>query len=137
MKNLSASTSFQIPGGPTLSATTSLEISAYDRIDVTVNAGDASEVVEIQPSAADKVRLLVIKSSVYDDTGKLTYIVSNGTDDSNPVNLDAPQIFIGSGGIELFGIDPPSSLKFSSTFSATDTTKNAFIEILVARNATQ
>jgi hypothetical protein len=143
MKNLNASASFQIPGGPTLSATASLEIEAYDRIDVTLKPGDSDKTVDIQPGAASQLRLLVIKSSLYDAGGDLTYVVSDGLainpNDSDPVNLDAPQIFMGVGAVGLFGIDPPKSVKFTNGLASagpSDTSKDAYIEILVGRDAT-
>lgn len=139
MKNLNASASFQIPGGPTLSATASLEIEAYDRIDVTLKPGDNEKTVEIQPGAASQLRLLVIKSSLYDAGGDLTYVVSDGTNDSDPVNIDAPQIFMGGGAVGLFGVDPPKSVKFTNSLTPagpSDTSKDAYIEILVGRDAT-
>jgi hypothetical protein len=134
MTNLNAAASFQIPGGPTLAVAATLAIEAYDRIDVTVAPGASDKVVEIQPGAAGRVQLLVIKSSLYD--AKISYTVSDGTDDSDPVTLDAPQTFIGAGAVGLFGIDPPSLLKFSNAFTGPDPTKEARIEILVGRDAT-
>jgi hypothetical protein len=134
MTNLNAAASFQVPGGPTLAVTATLAIEAYDRIDVTVAPGDADKAVEIQPGAAGRMRLLVIKSSLYD--ANITYTVSDGTTDSDAVTLDAPQTFMGSGAVGLFGIDPPSILKFSNDFTGPDPTKEARIEILVGRDAT-
>jgi hypothetical protein len=139
MKNLNASASFQIPGGPTLSATASVEIEAYDRIDITLVPGDNNKIVEIQPGSAGQLRLLVIKSSLYDDEGNLTYLVSDGSTDSAVVNLDAPQIFVGAGAVSLFGVDPPLNIKFTNGLTPSgpsDTSKDANIEILVARDAT-
>jgi hypothetical protein len=131
MTTISASASFQVPGGPTLALTSAIAAEAYDRIEVTVNPGDTDKEVEIQPGAAAQVRLLVVKSSLYGD--EITYKVGDGSADSSAVTLDGPQIFIGPGVISLFGVDP-KVLKFGNTH--TDQAKKAQIEILVGRDAT-
>lgn len=131
MTTINATASFQVPGGPTLALTSTIAVEAYDRIDVTVNPGDSGKQVEIQPGSASQIRLLVIKASLYG--AKLSYVVGNGSTDSTPVILDGPQLFIGKGGVSLFGVDP-KVIKFSNT--ETDSAKAAQIEILVGRDAT-
>jgi hypothetical protein len=53
--------------------------------------------------------------------------------DAPEVALDAPQVFIGSGVIALFMVDP-KQLKFANT--NTDPERKATVEILVGRDAT-
>ncbi|SRR6267142_175507 len=131
MTIISASASFQVPGGPTLTLTSAIAVEAYDKIEIVLNPGETDKEVEIQPGAAALLRLLAIKSSLYGD--EITYAASDGSDDSDPVTLDAPQVFIGPGAVGLFGVDP-KTLKFSNT--NTDQAKKAQIEILVGRDAT-
>ena len=131
MAIINAAASFQVPGGPTLALSSAISAEAYDKIEVTVNPGDSSKQVEIQPGAAARIRLLVVKSSLYG--AELSYVASDGTDNSTAVTLDGPQIFISPGVIDLFGVDP-KVLKFGNTH--TDPAKKAQIEILVGRDAT-
>lgn len=129
MTTINAAASFAVPGGPTLALNSAIAAEAYDKIDVAIAPGDAEKVVNIQPGAAAQLRLLVIKSSFYG--AELSYVASDGTDDSDAVTLDGPQLFIGPGAIALFGVDP-RALKFSNTHA----TQAAQVEILVGRDAT-
>ena len=137
MPNVIATINLQIPGGPKLDASNTLPVEAYDRVEVEVSPGDTNKVIELQPGRASQLRALVIKSSIYDDTGKLTYAVSDGTSDSAEVNLDGPQVFLGPGAISLFNVDPPVALKVSNALIAGAGTNNkARLEILIGRDAT-
>jgi hypothetical protein len=129
MPTINAAASFAVPGGPTLALNSAIAAEAYDKIDVAIAPGDDDKVVNIQPGAAAQLRLLVIKSSLY--ATEVTYMASDGSDDSDPVTLDGPQLFIGPGAIALFGVDP-KVLKFSNTHAS----QAAQVEILVGRDAT-
>ena len=89
-----------VPDGPTVSLARTVRVDAVDRI---VKAVDAGETVaaEVQPSAADDVRLLVITADAYG--ADLTYRVGTSTQD---IALDAPQIFAGAGMIGRLPSDP-------------------------------
>lgn len=106
--------------GPTVSASGSFDVDAYDKLTVTVAAG-ASQVVELGPATAGSIRCLVISPAVPDE--QLSYDVG-GTD----VALDEAQFLLG-GAVGLAG--DPTSLTFSNGTAA-----DAEIEILVARDAT-
>jgi hypothetical protein len=137
MPSVIATINMQIPGGPQLDASNTLPIEAYDRIEVDVNPGDTKKVISIQPGSASQLRALVIKSSIYDDSGKVTYAVSSGGSDSHEVNLDGPQVFLGPGALSLFGVDPPVALKVTNGLTAAPgTDKKVHLEILIGRDAT-
>lgn len=127
MAKLSWSITLQVAGGPTInSGQDGLDIEAVDRIDVTIDAGAADKVVQIQPAAAGAVHLLVVTSDVYGP--KLSFKVSDGTTDAAKVVFDAPQLYAG-GASALFAIDP-KQLKLTN--SGADP---AHVTVFVARDA--
>ncbi len=129
MAAMSWSVNIQISGGPGISASAASQpIEATDRVEVVIAPGDTDRVVDLQPGAATAIRLLMIKSSRYGDD--LAYTVSDGTDDSDPITLDGPQIFT-AGSAALFGV-APRQLKFTNT----NADHAAAVEIFVARDAT-
>ncbi len=129
MATMSWSVTVQVGGGATISAgTAALPVEATDQVSVTIEPGDTNRVVEIQPGSAVAIRLLVIKSSRYGQG--LTFRASDGATDSDPVVIDAPQIFTG-GGVALFGVAPRRLLL---TLPAGG--QPADLEIFVARDAT-
>jgi hypothetical protein len=127
MATLNWSITLQVTGGPTINTGLSgLVIEAVDRIDVTIDAGDADKVVQIQPGAAGAVHLLVVTSDVYGE--KLSFKASDGATDSVKVVLDAPQVYAG-GGSALFGTDP-QQLKLTNAGADA-----AHVTVFVARDA--
>lgn len=123
----------QVAGGPKVAATNTLEVEGYDAIEVKVGKhvttpmpADGTAVVELQPLGADKVKLLIITSSVYKD---LTYTV-DGTGGASNVKLDAQQVFIGEGAVRLLGANGPKKITFTN--AGTD---DALVQILVGRKA--
>ncbi len=117
----------QVVGGPKLSASSTLALDAYDKIQVGIEAGAADKKVEVQPGGAGHVRFLLITSDPYGE--ELTYKV-NDSGSTKVIKLDGPHLLVGKGAVEL--LDPaPSSLFFSSSL-----TKDAAVEILIGREAT-
>ena len=118
-----------VAGGPKLSVSRSLEVEAYDKIDVAIpkkgDPGANSTKVSVQPSGEGKVQFLLIISSLYDD--KLTYKVDGGTE----VMLDAPQLLTGDG---LVGRLAVTQKEFDFK-NDVDPPKEALVQILVGRNA--
>jgi hypothetical protein len=114
----------QVVGGPKMAASETVTVDAYDKIQVTVDAGE-DKAVEVQPGGDDRVQFLLINSNQSDD--KLTYKVGTATED---IKLDAPQLFIGDGAVGLLG-EAPGKLSFSNGLS-----EAASIEILVGRKVT-
>jgi hypothetical protein len=92
-----------VDGGPSLSATPSIQVDAYDKLSVVVGAADGATpgeaIVDVQPATAAKVELLMVTSSRYDDT-ELTYTVG-----SRAVELDTAHLFSGAM-VKLFDSDP-------------------------------
>lgn len=128
MANVSWSTSIQIAGGPTITATQGPFVAeATDRIEVTIpNA--TTLVVDLQPGPSSSIHILLIKSNVYSDN--LTFITNDGTTDSTEsIPLTGPQ-FYSRGSIDLFE-QAPNKLKFTNASGAP-----VQIEIFVARDAT-
>ncbi|WP_321796825.1 hypothetical protein [Caballeronia sp. J97] len=127
MAKLQWSVTLQVTGGPTVSSgQNDLDIQAIDRIDVTIEPGDADKVVQIQPGAAGKVHLLVVTSDRYGD--KLSFKASDGATDSAKVVLNAPQVYAG-GATALFGTDP-KELKLTNADA-----DPAQVTVIVARDA--
>ncbi|HUW66484.1 MAG TPA: hypothetical protein VMW20_00365 [Candidatus Nanoarchaeia archaeon] len=127
-ESINWSLNIQVIGGPKVMASDTKEIEAYDKIEVTIEADTTDKEVEIQPGGADKVQFLLIKSDTYSsDVEKLTYKVNELT---TIIELDALQVFIGNGAVELL-TEPPEKLVFTNKFLTP-----VSIEILVGRMAT-
>ena len=128
MPELSRTVSVKVSGGASVTATADKQtVEATDSLEIVVPAGATDQIVDLHPGAVKNLRLLVIQASAYGTD--LTYKVSDGTDRSGPVALDAPQVFSG-GSASVFGHDP---LKLElSNAGNTDAT----VRILVARDAT-
>ncbi len=114
----------QVVGGPSISYSKPRIVQAYEKINVSIDPGAGTE-VEVQPSDAGKVELLIITCSHYGSEVK--YSVKN----SNPakVDLDAPHLLIGTGAISLLGT-APKILIFDNSLA-----DPVSIEILVGRQA--
>jgi hypothetical protein len=130
MATLNYSIGIQVANGPQIAVTRSREIEAFDKLDVPLDPG-TDVVVDLQPGAAAKVMMLLIKPSTA--AKELTVKVSDGSTDSPELTLEEPQLFVGDS-LKLFGVDP-TSLKLKNAFPANDATKKATIEIFVARKA--
>lgn len=109
----------QALNGPSISASGSVDVDAYDKIEVTV-PDTTTQAVNLAP--AGTVSLLVINPASPD--AKLTYKVGG-----NDVTLDGPQVLIGAGAVGLLG--GATSLSFTNKTGA-----DAVIDILVGRDAT-
>ena len=110
--------------GPRISGSDTLEVDAYDKVNVALAAGATDIDVEVQPSAAaGRVRVLSIASTSYDSG--ITFSADAGTTN---FPLDGPVVLIGSGAVELLA-DAPQTLRFSNT-TADDVT----VDILVGRD---
>jgi len=116
----------QVVGGPKMSASQTVTVDAYDKIQVPVDAQDTDKVVEIQPGSVGRVQFLLISSNQFGDD--LTYKVNNAGD---AIKLDAQQLLIGDGAVGLLGASPPETLSFTNHLP-----QNVNIEVLVGRNAT-
>lgn len=130
-KLVSWSLNVEISGGPKESIPKTLNLDAYDVIQVTIakHATDAVE-VPVQPND-DGVQLLLVQSSLYDD--KLTYSVNAAESVvSKRHKLDQPLMLVGEGAVKLLGATP----KRFFIYNQNDQDKEAAISILVGRNVT-
>ncbi|HEX6938792.1 MAG TPA: hypothetical protein VF158_05230 [Longimicrobiales bacterium] len=125
-QKVSWTVSVQVLGGPKITASDTMTVDAYDRLDVVVEAGAENKEVEVQPGAAGQVQFVSISSSAYGP--ELTYRVNSDT--ANEVALDGQHVLIGSGAVGLLGA-APNTLYFSN-----DLTEDVSVTVLVARKAT-
>jgi hypothetical protein len=120
----------QVVGGPRISAFLTREVEAYDKVDVTVAAGDTDKEVDVQPSAVGQVEFLMISLADATQYGTdITYKINTASADA--INLDAPQVFIGTGAVGLLNLTAPTKLFFSNGLST-----DASVQVLVGRDAT-
>lgn len=117
--------SVQVTQGPKIADGKTIEVDAYDKVDVTIAAG-TNRTVQVQPGGAGQVQLLLVKASEYGTN--LTYKVN---DPANPsIALDALLLLMGNGAVGLLGA-APTSLIFSNGLA-----NDVSIQVLVGRNAT-
>lgn len=110
--------------GPRISGSDTLEVDAYDKVNVALAAGATDIDVEVQPSAtAGRVRVLCMASSTYDSG--ITFSADAGTTN---FTLDGPVVLIGTGAVELLA-SAPQTLRFNNS-TADDVT----VDILVGRD---
>jgi hypothetical protein len=116
----------QVLGGPRFPGSGSMNVEAYDVIDITLAAGAAGTQIEVQPGGAGQVTFLMITADPY-ASADLSYTINGGATD---IALDSPQLFIGSGVAALFG-GAPQTLELTN-----GTSDDTAIRILVGRDAT-
>ncbi len=112
-------------GGPVIVASDTIDIDAYDKIEVSIETGASEKEVQIQPGGAGQIQFLLIKSDQYGDA--LTYKVNDKANDA--IRLDALQVLIGDGAVGLLKV-PPEKLFISNGLAS-----SASIDILVGRKA--
>jgi len=123
----------EVVGGPKISDSKTLELEAYDKIQVTVPSDATNKDVQIQPGGTGQVVFLLIRSTLYDDT-QLTYKVKDSSGEgATEYKLDAPQMLIGKGSVNMLE-KAPSSLIFKNAIA--NNNEGATIDIFVGRDAT-
>lgn len=120
----------QVVGGPKILASDTIDVDAYDKIDVTIEPDASEKEVQIQPGDLGQVQFLLIKSDQYGDG--LTYKVNAANDE---ITLDALQVLIGDGAVGLFK-GSPEKLLFTNNLVSDGDKIPASIQILVGRKAT-
>ena len=142
MATINTTLNVQVVSGPRISISTEQQVEAYDKIDVVIAAGGSGatpQVFELQPGAAEQVSLLLIKSSLYSEN--ITYTVNDGNNDSDPIALNEPHFYQGTGMVALLGSGGPQTISITNGLavpgqSEDPATNSAAIEILVGRTAT-
>jgi len=131
-ENIVLSATITIPNGPKMPLNRTLTVEAYDKIDVTVPSGTTDMTVDLQPSAAGQVLLLLVTSDWYGAT--LSYKANSAA--GNPYTLDEPHLLTGKGAMAMLESSAAiSKLLFSNT-TAGPSAKDAKVQILVGRDAT-
>lgn len=111
--------------GPKVFDSQTIDVEAYDKVEVVIDAGASDLEVTVQPGGEGQVKFLMIRSSLYGED--LTYKVNSNT---TVIELDAPQLLLGKGAVKLLD-SAPASLLFTN-----NTAENVTIQILVGRDAT-
>jgi hypothetical protein len=131
MSRITWNLTVQVTDGPRVVVTQSMDVEAYERIEVRIPAGE-DRTIDVA-AGADRVGFLLLRTrnDVYplagDGSAEVTYeVVGGGT----TLGLDGPQIFNGSAASTLLGAAPQQILVTNN--SPTDITA----ELLVARDAT-
>lgn len=117
-----------VPGGPQVSYANALEVDAVDRITVSIpdtTAAPAATTVEVQPGAAGKVKVLLIRASTYGN--KVEYQVHDAAATKRILN-DA-LFLIDSVLIDALGTPLDKLLVTNTTGKAVD------VEVLIGRAA--
>jgi hypothetical protein len=129
--NISWKLNLEIQSGPSIIVTNTVQADAYDRIEVKVpdsTAAPAATTVDVQPGAAGKVKLLLIRSSKYGNN--LKYKVHDNATLERVLN-DA-LFLVGAGSLDLLE-DPAAPL---DKLLVTNTTgQDVVLEIIVGRRA--
>ena len=110
-----------VSGGPSITASNTIDVEAYDHIEVTVPPSTPTT-VNVQPGSGGL--LLIITASTY---SSVTYTVDSS---STVVTLDGPHILVGAGAIALLGATQ-NDLVFTNGGS-----EDITVSILVGRDAT-
>ena len=130
--NISWKLNLEIQSGPSIIVTNAVQADAYDRIEVTVpdsTPAPTATTVDVQPGAAGKVKLLLIRSSRYGNN--LKYKVHDGTTPERVLN-DAV-FLVGAGSLDL--LEDPAA-PFDKLLVTNTTGQDVVLEIIVGRNAT-
>jgi hypothetical protein len=129
--NISWKLTLEIQSGPNIIVTNAVQADAYDRIEVEIpdsTADPTATTVDVQPGAAGKVKLLLIRSTTYGDN--LKYKVH---DEITPERVLNDAVFlVGAGSLALLEdyTAPLDKLLVTNT-----TGQDVVLEIIVARNA--
>lgn len=130
MAQIIVSANVVVPNGPQFAFQQTLEVDAYDKIDVTIPATPPTtdKKVELVGGTGD-VQFIAITSDSFSD--KLTYKINSSAAATTARKLDQPQLFMGKGAVSLFDA-APATLFFSNAAPGSD----AHVQILIGRDAT-
>jgi hypothetical protein len=130
MPDIKWNVAVQIAGGPSLARSASVAVDAYDKIEVTVPAGEQNLEVQVAPANADIRFLMLTATPVGDDPLDASYRVNDVAADEHA--LDSPLLLlIGAGAVGLMGAVPRSFFLTNNSG-----TQDVAVEILVGRDPT-
>jgi|SRR6185436_1151978 len=129
--NISWSLNVKVQSGPQIVETNSIQVDAFDKIDIAVpdtTASPKATEIDVQPGAAGKIKFLLIRSTAYGD--KLEYKVHDATTDKRFLN--DVLLLTGKGGLDLLEDTgkPLDKLLVTNTTGA-----GVVLEIFVGRSA--
>lgn len=127
MAQIIVSANIVVPNGPQFAFQQTLEIDAYDKIDVSIPPATTDKKVELVGGTGE-VQFIAITSDTFSDD--LTYKINSST---TARKLDQPHLFMGKGAVSLFAV-APASLSFSNAAPAPG--DDVQIQILIGRDAT-
>jgi len=124
-----------VEDGPHLSSSGKIDCDAIENVRVQFMKEDNKEnTVLVQPSELSMIDFIFIKSDEYGDPkNQLSYRFSEGDkeqDNSDPIILDKDHFLTSNELIKLFK-KSPKAIKFTNK-----TTKNAIVDVVIARKAT-
>ena len=129
--NISWKLNLEVQSGPAVVETKTVQVDAFDRIEVTVpdsSAAPAATEIDVQPGATGKIKLLLIRSTAYGDN--LKYKVHANTTDERVLN-DA--IFLtGKGSLDLL---EDATAPLDKLFVTNTTGRSVVLEVIVGRSA--
>jgi hypothetical protein len=117
----------QAAGGPTLVASSTLSMDAYEKTQVTLSSGDTDKVVSLAANAA----LLIVSASAYTDSvpaHQLSYKINNA---GSAIVLPSALLLISKAAVDQFAAVPLTNLSFTNGLD-----NDVVIDILTARDAT-
>lgn len=119
-----------VPNGPAFAFNQTLDVEAYDLIEITVPATTTSDLEVELPGSTDGIEFVAIRSDSLGDD--LKYKLDAGGSD---YPLDQPLFLAGKGAVSFFiasgATAAPTSLFFSNAASS-----EAKVQILIGRDAT-
>lgn len=121
--------------GPKLAPNGTLDVEAYELIDIDVAGGGGTSALTLPAPNSDLSLLMITASKYSTEDGLLTYTINGGGTD---IQLDAPLCLIGKGAIEYLiaasgGSSDPAELEFTNNIGTVEDT--TAITILVGRKA--
>ena len=129
MAQIIVSANIVVANGPRFALNQTLEVEAYEEIDITAPAGAADKEIDL-PGGGGPVQLIAIVSDWYGDD--LTYKINNNGATSH--KLDQPLLLTGTGAVSVFDA-APAKLFFSNA-TAGPKANDAKVQILIGRDAT-
>lgn len=130
MPDIKWSVAVQIASGPSVARSAAVAVDAYDKIEVTVPAGEENLEVQIAPTNADIRFLMMTATPGGADPLDATYRVNDAAADEHAI--DSPLLLlIGAGAVGLMGAVPRSLFLTNNSG-----TQAVAVEILVGRDPT-
>lgn len=121
----------EIPSGPVIAITNTVQVDAYDRLEVKIpdtTMTPAATTVDVQPGAAGRIKLLLIRSNRYGNN--LKYRVH---DNSTPERVLNDALFlVGAGSLDLL---EDSAAPLDKLLVTNTTGSDVILEIIVGRSA--